>query len=55
MRQLTDVVSDLGQDFVQAAIGSQIGGDGFFEVGKTTAQAAFIDFAMTVLFFVFDD
>ena len=55
MGELADVVLDGGEDFGETAIGGEVGGEDFFEVGKTLTQLAFVDFAGAVLFFVFDD
>lgn len=53
--KLADVVLNGSKDFGQAAIGSEVGGQDFFQVRETTAQLVLINLAGTLLFLVFDD
>ncbi len=53
--ELADVVLDGGEDFGESAIGEEVGGEDFFEVGEAASELVFVDFAGAFLFFVFDD
>ncbi len=53
--ELADVVLDGGEDLGEAAIGEEVGGEDFFEIGEASAQLVFVDLAGAVLFFVFND
>lgn len=53
--KIRDVVFDVAEDFGEAAIGGEVGGEGFFEVGKFASELPFVDAEGDVLFFVFDN
>jgi hypothetical protein len=55
MGKLADVVLDSGENLGKAAIGGEVGGEDFFEIGEAATQLVFVDLTGAVLFFVFDD
>jgi hypothetical protein len=53
--EVGDVFLDGGFEFVEAAIGGEVGADGGLEVMEFFAELAFVEVALAILFFVFED